>query len=142
MSATNAKTGDTGNWQPCPEGELSRVALRLLGRHRRRRLAQMVAAAVALVAIAGSACWQFGPRMPGPEGFNYGGITCAEMHRLAPAVQTGTLDDATLARFRKHVELCPHCKSFGKLLSNPPQTGQIPGNDPNGPRRSRHLATR
>lgn len=141
MSATNLNSNDSGSWQPCPPGELNRVAVRLRGRRWNRMLAQAVTACAVLFVVVGGAYLQFGPRKPvpaadpnpsaGPEGFNYGGITCAEMHRVAPALKAGTLDDATLARFRKHVELCPHCKSFGKLLPDAPQTGHLPCTDPN-----------
>lgn len=152
VNTTNSNSNDSGGWQSCPPGELGRVAVRLRGRRRSRRLAQFVAAGAVLLIVAGTGYLQFGLRAPGPaddpsqspgpEGFNYGGITCAGMHRVEAALKAGTLDAATLARVRKHVELCPQCKSFGKLLPDVRQTGHLPCADPNCPHHGRHMAFR
>jgi len=118
----NTTSNESDLWQPCPPGELDRLA----GRLRRRRYGRIVARATAVVAVllaaVGGLSWQFGEKpqpavvsRPG-EGFDYGGITCAGVHRVLPQLKAGTIDAATLSRVREHLEKCDHCKSLSRYL--------------------------
>ena len=118
----NTTSQESEQWQSCPPGELGRMT----GRLRRRRQMQILTRATAAVAVLlvaiGGVSWQFRDRTQPPveskpgEGFNYGGITCAGLHRVLPQLKAGTLDAATLARVREHLEKCDHCQGLARYL--------------------------
>ena len=122
----NKTSDDSGLWQPCPPGEFGRIAGRLKRKRRLRAALRAAPIATLLLVGVGSIWLRFGaPFLQNPDAngeYHYGGITCTELHRVVPALKAGTLDDATLARVRRHLELCPHCTPFRKWLPDPPQT--------------------
>ena len=124
---------DSEQWQPCPPGELVKFAGRLRSKHRLHRIVQLASVCAVLLLAAGTIYLQWEPRQHStiPEGripdrgeYNYGGITCTEIHQVLPRLKEGTLDDDTLARVREHIEQCPQCKAFARFLENPVETGQ------------------
>ena len=118
----NKISPESEQWQPCPPGELGRMTSRLSRRRHRQILALVTAAAAVLLVAAGGLSWQFREKPRSPvvskpgEGFNYGGITCAGLHRVLPQLKAGTLDAATLARVREHLEKCDHCQGLARFL--------------------------
>lgn len=137
MGQVKSSSSDSGGWQACPPGELGELAGRLRTRRRNSKIARL-ATVSALLLAAGGLYLQMGPgrnlNLPGHAlengEFNFGGITCTELHRALPGLKAHTLDEATLARVREHVDKCPHCKSFARFLKDPVKTGQLPGADP------------
>lgn len=121
-------------WEPCPPGELQRLGNRL-GRQRRVRIAKRAASVVALLLIAVSGVYlSIGQRpekkVPAPGEFNFGGITCAEIHDILPQLKDGTLEEPVLTRVRNHIDECPHCKSLSRFLKQPVHTSELPCTDP------------
>lgn len=118
----NTTSQESDLWQPCPPGELGRMTGRLR-RQRQLQIAKRLTAATAVVLVSTVGLWwQFGGKSqpsvvskPG-EGFNFGGITCAGVHRALPQLKAGTIDAATLARVREHLEKCDHCKDLSRFL--------------------------
>ena len=123
---------DSSDWGPCPQGELTRVAGRLQRQRSLRRVARVAAiTTVTLVALAGIVVL-FVPEATGwlfhPGEFHYGGISCSEIQRLLPELKAGTLDEKTMARVRVHLDKCPHCQTFSRVLRDRPvQTGALSG---------------
>lgn len=126
----NTTSQESDQWQACPPGELGRMTSRL----RRRRQMQIatrvaVTASVLLIAVGGLS-WQFRAQTEPPvvskpgEGFNFGGITCAGVHRALPQLKAGTIDAATLGRVREHLEKCDHCKALSRYL--PDAANRVP----------------
>jgi len=117
---------EPSGWEACPEGELARVA----GRLRRRRRVGAAVRAVAAVAVILLAITTIYLQWPGSGEYNYGGITCIEVHNALPALKAGTLDEKTLARVRAHLKKCPLCEPLSHFLPpNPTQTGSLPCRD-------------
>ena len=130
MSATS---DDSGQWQPCPPGEIGRMANRL---QRTRRLSLIPRAdrrsprSCSSASLASTCEVAVSLARLNSGEFDYGGITCTEIHRVLPGLKAGTLDDETLARVREHIEKCPLCKAFSNFLPNSVQTGGLPSRDP------------
>lgn len=137
VGQVKSSSSDSGEWQPCPPGELGELAGRLRTRRRNSKISRLATVSALLLLAAGGIYLLMGPgrnlNLPGQAlengEFNFGGITCTELHRALPGLKARTLDDATLARVREHVEKCPHCKSFARFLQEPVQTGHLPGAD-------------
>jgi predicted anti-sigma-YlaC factor YlaD len=135
-----SNSSDSGEWQPCPPGELVKTAGSLRSQHRIVKVARLATVSALLLLVAGAVYIQMGPgqnfKLPGQpqeDGeFHFGGISCTEVHRALPGLKARTLDDATLARVREHLEKCPHCKPLARFLQDPVQTGQMPAADPKG----------
>lgn len=150
MGQVKSSSSESGGWQPCPPGELGELAGRLRTRRRNSRIARLATVSALLLLAAGAIYLQIEPgrtlNLPGHAlengEFNFGGITCTELHRALPGLKAHTLDDATLARVREHVEKCPHCKSFARFLEGPVQTGHLPGADQDRPLISQTLVLR
>jgi hypothetical protein len=143
----NTAPDETNLWEPLSAGELGRIAVRR--RRRRRTLAVgQLTTAVALLLVAGGLYLHFGSepepprRQAKPGEFDYGGITCTEMHEVEAGLKAGTLDAKTMARVRAHLELCPHCKGFRKFLRDPVQTGWRSCADPDCPVHGREATLR
>lgn len=118
----NTTSHESDQWQPCPPGELGRMSGRLRRRRQMQIATRLTASTAVLLLVAGGLSWQFREQSQAPvvsqpgEGFNYGGITCAGLHRVLPQLKAGTLDAATLARVREHLEKCDHCTSLSRFL--------------------------
>jgi len=141
VGRVKSSSSDSGSWRPCPPGELVEIAGRLQGRRRSKDRARLFAASALVLLAVVAISLSLGPwqnfRVPRPDPvsgeFHFGGITCTELHRALPGLKARTLDDATLVRVREHIEKCPHCNVFARLLQEPLQTGQLPEGDPDGP---------
>jgi hypothetical protein len=145
-----SSSSDSGAWQPCPPGELVEIAGRLQGRRRRKDRARLLAASALVLLAVGAISLSLGlwqkngdPRPDPVTGeFHFGGISCTELHRALPGLKARTLDDATLARVREHIEKCPHCNVFARLIQEPAQTGQVPVANPDGPAKGQSFVLR
>jgi hypothetical protein len=98
-------------WQPCPQGELGRLRCRLRRRRQRRRLLHgALSLSIALSAGSAGLVWRLRD-MPSPE-YDFAGLRCTEVQRLAMG-PLSALDPALAERVRRHVGQCPRC---GPLL--------------------------
>jgi hypothetical protein len=101
---------DSTWWEPCPPGELRRLAARL-GRRRQRRRFLWSAGAVA--ATAATACalalWT---EWDNPFEPFYAGITCAKVKSSADAYSKGQLSATVQDRIRRHLAHCGPCRAF------------------------------
>jgi hypothetical protein len=98
-------------WENSPPGEVRRLRQRLRGRRRRRAFLRAAATAAAGLFVTGGglALWWGLVR---PREYDYGGITCSEVRRLAEDYRMGKLAAAERERVRVHLARCPHCKLF------------------------------
>jgi putative zinc finger protein len=100
-------------WDACPPGEFSRLAARLRGRRRRRKVLQATVA-ISLAVLVGSVLYQMRPR--GPREFHYAGISCSRVVALAQDYAAGRLSNAQREQVREHVSQCPRCKPLFKSM--------------------------
>ncbi|MBI3466543.1 MAG: zf-HC2 domain-containing protein [Planctomycetes bacterium] len=96
------------DWVKCPQGEFSRLAWRLRGKHRRRLLVR-VSPVLPIAAIA-CAAWLLWPASHKMPDYNYAGITCSRVMQLAGEYAADTLSPDLRTQVREHVVRCPHCK--------------------------------
>lgn len=113
--------GSSTAWQPCPEGELSRLTGRLRRREQVRRVKQ-VAAAVAPLIVLLAAAWAGATWNPGPtQPINYhAGISCPEVVKAAPAFAASELSETRRLQILEHIEKCQRCRQLfrqRKLIS-------------------------
>jgi hypothetical protein len=90
-------------WQPCPAGELSRLATRLKRRHRRRWVAPVSGVVLALL-VVGTVYWRGDRSDPEPAR-----LSCREVIERAPEYLAGKLPKEQSAEISRHLEHCPHC---------------------------------
>ena len=111
-------------WNRCPPGEVRRLAEKLRLRQRRRlflRRTAVAAAAVFGLAAGGTGWWLWrrSDRPPPQHEYDYGGITCSEVRRLAEPYRNGTLAEPQRSQVRRQIELCPAC---GPAFRRPGET--------------------
>ena len=70
--------------------------------------------------------------------YDFGGITCTEVRADMPQMMAGKLDQETMMRIQKHLELCPNCKRLADQMRDqmPPmqkdmKMGHVDCHDPN-----------
>lgn len=97
----------SARWQPCPPGKFQVLARRLRGRRQRRVFLRGAAAGTA--ALAAGLVWWFGPRRAAEP--TYGGLTCAEVRRLAAAYRQGRLGRDLREQVGRHLAECPRCRT-------------------------------
>lgn len=115
--AMKAKSDEGNQWEPCPPGELARIAGDLRRRRRTRIVTRVTTAtAVLLVMAVGGAYFtsQFWNR----GDYDFGGITCTEVKADIPLMAAGKLDQETMMRIQKHLELCPKCKPLAEQMQD------------------------
>ena len=124
--AMNAKSEERNQWKPCPPGELSRIASGLRRRRRIRIVTRVTTVAALLLVMAGagvsfmSTIWNQGD-------YNFGGIACTAVRADMPQMMAGTLDQETMMRIQKHLELCPNCKPLAEQMHDQMQKGMKMG---------------
>src|SRR5262249_47317427 len=99
---------DRVGWEPCPAGEIERLAQRLRRRRQRRRFLGVAGVLTAAAAVGGVSWWLgFGASdepAPGSFGdFTYAGIRCSRVRAQADAYGKGALSDALREQIRKHL---------------------------------------
>lgn len=97
---------NSNSWQPCPTGELSRLASRL--RSQRRRRAVLRVATVCSLGIAMMSVAMLG--IVSHCGLSYGGIRCGEVASALPDFVAGQLDEVHSRQIREHLTQCPVCR--------------------------------
>lgn len=104
------------DWEPCPPGEIAKLAKRLDGRHR-RRVVLRAAAAAALTAAGGALVFWLGGDLfhdPGPVApgdFTYGGVSCTKVKAEADAYGRGEVAASLRRRIDEHLARCGLCRS-------------------------------
>lgn len=93
------------DWTPCLPGEFRRLAVRLVDRHRRRRVLLGAAGAWTVVMLF-VVSWLFAPHV---GEYSFAGIQCARVLALAEAFRAGALEEALSEQVCRHVAKCPRC---------------------------------
>ena len=102
------------SWEPCPQGELSRLARRLDQTSRRRQFRQLTSTAAVSALVTAAAVMYWGVVINGGEP-RFGGIHCAECQAHAEAYRDWLVDqipmeDPQLAdNMAAHLAECPRC---------------------------------
>ena len=101
---------DSTSWEPCPPGELRRLAARL-GRRRQRRRFLWSACVVAATAATGGtlALWI---EWDNPFEPSHAGITCSKVRSSADAYSKGELSATVQDRIRRHLARCGPCRAL------------------------------
>jgi len=106
--AMHSKPEAQHEWQPCPPGELERVAGRVRLRQRREALRKIGAAAAAATAAGlagvGTVYWLSRDAMP-----HYGGLACNEVMPLLDDYHAGRLEPPLAGQVTLHLRKCPRC---------------------------------
>lgn len=80
--------------------------LNVLDEGRRRRRATRVAMMSIFICGGGFGVWSI---TNSPVEYDYGGILCSEVRRLAPKFIKDALDNQTTAKIEAHLRACPSC---------------------------------
>ena len=129
--STESQNHDEGSWEPCPAGELQRLAGRLAGERRHRRLTTIgqwtVGATLSVVLLLAGAfvVGQFSQN-------NFGGIACREVTAQLVAYHAGELDAERAEQISAHLQQCSMCNAaYDEMISEPSD----PAEAENAPRR-------
>lgn len=108
---------NNSGWKDCAPGTLASLSTRLSRNHRREtiRKATMLAAAVLLTIGAGRMFLLNSGNDPG-QPMMYAGIACDDVQAKLAQWKKGELDEATVARIDKHLELCGSCAAKARAL--------------------------
>ena len=115
------------------------------------RLAARVTTVAALMLLMAGGGVFFTSRIRNEKDYDFGGITCTEVRAYLPQMMAGKLDQESMMRIQKHLELCPNCKRLADQMHDQmPQMqkdmkmGHDDSHDPNCPcgRHQRLLADR
>lgn len=105
MSAAEDKS-----WQPCPQGELSRLGRRL-ARHRQRRVLLKKAGYVGAAAVVvATGAFIFVPRSANPDKPPLASVSCKSVWENRQAFAAGTLDPNLREQIVYHLEHCGKCE--------------------------------
>lgn len=110
-------------WEPCSSGSIDEMVSLITTRRRRLQTARMSVKTIAFFGI-GLAVWSFRTR---PVEYNYGGIVCGEVRRLAPVFLSGKLDNDTSRKIVVHLGLCLTCGSTMQKTHESVDTELRPG---------------
>ncbi len=102
------KSTPVDDWQPCPPGELKRMADRIRLRERRKALKKMGAAGAALLVAVGGG-YLAKEWFDQPREYHFGGIACSEVMPLLPDYRAGKLDELLRNQVSEHLDKCPNC---------------------------------
>lgn len=104
-----------GDWQDCPEGQISGM-LQGIQRRRRNDVVRRVVVGSVIVLVAGFSPLLLSSNEPvastettAPE---ICGITCREVKQNARDWLSGKIADEMSGRIEAHLEECPHCPKF------------------------------
>lgn len=104
MGGTMHSESET-QWEPCPHGTIVQMVSSIKTRCRRRQAGRVAVMSLMLVGI-GVAGWLMTTQQ---SEYEYGGIVCSEVRRLAPGYLSGKLDEDTSRQIAVHLSLCPTC---------------------------------
>lgn len=111
---------DGQDWQPCPEGELGRMTVRLRRERHFRVVRRASTAAVVLLAAVGATTWYaIPPDEPVQKPLPVTPVTrisCQEVHDEIPALLAGQLPAERAAALRLHLKRCPPCQHYAEKL--------------------------
>lgn len=128
---TDHTTNRDNSWEPCPPGDLQRLA-RGMSRRRtwehRKQVASTVGAVLAAVASVVLVTVYVRnlrqPMMPGD--MNYAGITCTEVRKEMPGMMMGKVDERRIAQIEDHMRQCRPCREFRDQMNMKMSTTPIP----------------
>lgn len=105
------------DWTPCPAGTLTGLKRRL-HRTRRAERAWRLAAQASVLLVVVAAVWVFtqtgGGR--GTAEYDFGGITCTEVHRLLPKYMQGEVEPTIAEKIKLHLAECPRCQELVRQM--------------------------
>ena len=86
----SGKSMPSDDWQPCPSGEISRLARSLRRKRRQRWTVLVVAPSLLVVAVMAIGLWlPVGIKDRIPSEPTYGGIACSQVRKIAPEYAAG-----------------------------------------------------
>ena len=104
------------HWTSCPPGTLQNMASTLVARRRRRQTVRLSVLA-SLVAVTGVSFWGAYSQ---PAEYDFGGIVCSEVRRLAADYLGDGLPPELTQKLDVHLAECPNCKPLMDAMRKPP----------------------
>ena len=105
---------------PCPPGAFQSLAEKLRKRRQRRLFLRnaLAVASTAVVAGGGLSLWLElrGSGQQGPGEYQFGGLACSEVQKLAGDYAKGKLAPPMRERVRQHVAQCPRCRQMFRSM--------------------------
>ena len=112
-------------WQPCPRGELQRMAALLKTRRQRKNSFRVTAAATGLTValLAAAFIWQRSTTYSEIEPLK---MTCDQVRPLLADFAAGRIADARLdASIRQHLDACPPCAAMYRRIVSAQQNASF-----------------
>lgn len=130
MADTNSSSSESNrnDWEPCPDGTVTRLVGKLRQRQRVQMLAKVIAGSCCVLSLFFVGRVLFTPGTPPPPLSHY------EVTQLAEQYIRGELDEERTQLVEAHIDVCPQCDHLREdrrayLTGSNSQTGLSPNND-------------
>lgn len=115
---THEASQEPEQWQPASGTEILQLSKDLKKHKTRRQMLRASLGVVASLMVASTGWWLVRSQQRGKtfREYEFAGITCTQVNQKMEAVMQKTLPKVELAQLRDHVNQCPNCVRFEKML--------------------------
>ena len=138
---TDQPTNRDESWQPCPPGDLQRLATGIRRRRKWEHRKQVVTTAGAvLVAVAGVVLvttYTQNVQQPVSGDRYYAGISCTDVRKKMPEMMMGKVDEQQMMQIEEHLKQCQSCRETRERMNM--KMSVLPTHETEDPHSSRKM---
>lgn len=137
---TDLPTNRDESWQPCPPGDLQRLATGIRRRkeweQRKQVLSTVGAVIVAVASVVLVRNYTQSLDQPDSGDKYYAGISCTEVRKKMPEMMMGKVDEQRMMQIEDHLKQCRSCREIRDRMNMNMSAAPIHGvEDSRSPRR-------